>query len=110
MGRAGRLQRGHTVVSQAMRLSDVLEMYGDMTVPANVLTLLGIEIPQSVDVMIGYREVNQLVRADAYRVIGQIKSRYGLEYSDNLIPLSLLCDHYHMDINGAYELIKGKEE
>ncbi len=93
-----------------MKLSDVLNKYGDMTVPTNVLTLLGISIPQSVDVMIGYKEVNQLVKADAYRVISQIKSRYQLEYSDNLIPLSLLCDHYHMDINGAYELLRKGEE
>ena len=89
-----------------MLLSDVLEKYGDMPLSDNVLALLGIHIPQSIDVMIGYKEVNQLVKADAYRVISQIKSRYQLEYSDNLIPLSLLCDHYHMDINGAYELIR----
>ena len=89
-----------------MLLSDVLEKYGDMPLSDNVLALLGIHIPQSVDVMIGYREVNQLVKADAYRVISQIKSRYGLTYSDNLIPLSLLCQHYGMDINGAYELIR----
>lgn len=93
-----------------MLLSDVLNKYGDMPLPTNVLTLLGISVPQSVDVMIGYREVNQLVKADAYRVISQIKSRYGLTYSDNLIPLSLLCQHYGMDINGAYEVIKGKGE
>lgn len=93
-----------------MLISEILSKIGDIYISDKILGELGIEIPQSVDVMIGYREVNQLVKADAYRVIGQIKSRYGLTYSDNLIPLSLLCQHYGMDINGAYELIKGKEE
>ena len=93
-----------------MLISEVLRDFGDLYLPESVLKQIGIEIPKSKDLMIGVAAIPKLIKKDPYKVIGMIKTLNGWEYEENLIPLSALCAYYHLNINGAYELLQEDEK
>ena len=93
-----------------MLISEVLRDFGDLYLPESVLKQIGIEIPKSKDLMIGVAAIPKLIKKDPYKVIGQIKAVNGWGYEENLIPLSALCAYYHLNINGAYELLQEDEK
>ena len=89
-----------------MLMSEVLKEYGDFNLSDTVLAQMGIEKPKSIDVMLDYKQVRALVKGNPYSIIGRLKSKYRCDYEEMLIPLLMLCDHYHLKPYEAYEKLK----
>ena len=89
-----------------MKLSEVIQNYGDFEISPKALEEMGI-VKRNYDIMVRARDVSVLTNAkNAYEIITRLKAHYGLRYSDCSIPLRVLCDYYGLDIVGSYEVIK----
>lgn len=79
-----------------MKLSEIISKYGDCDVPYGKLVELGFI---SHDEMLNANDVSGILhvkRGCAYRIIKEAKASANLEYSEAIIPKSMLCRMYGM--------------
>lgn len=89
-----------------MLISELLKLYGDIYISEEILNMVGIVLPKTIDMMLSYKQVRALVNGDAYSIIGKLKVLYGCQYEEMQIPLSILCQHYHLNQNEAYQKLQ----
>lgn len=68
-----------------MKLSSVIDQYGDLDVIA--------VIPNS-DRMLSPAEIREIIGKEPYSIIKKMKSKYKLDYEEKVIPKSLLYKEY----------------
>lgn len=73
-----------------MKLSDLIQLYGDIEVPPKALGELGVNVSPCV----GARYVKNLTGRDGYRVIDRLKKKYHLDYPEAVISLAILKKEY----------------
>ena len=89
-----------------MKMSQVINTYGDLELSPKIEELLGIK-KRTCDIMLNAEDVNLILNTTtAYVIIAKLKAHYCLAYEGAKIPLKLLCDYYSLDVDGAYEVIK----
>jgi hypothetical protein len=77
-----------------MKISKILETIGDADIPESILVGLGLV---ERDHLIDANEVTNLTGIkNGYQVISRLKLKYGLDYDEAKIPLSILKKHYHL--------------
>ena len=75
-----------------MKVSEILEKFGDVNIPERTLIALGIE---EEDHMIDAKEVSRITGfKDGYGIIRQLKRERGLSYDGARIPLSAVKEKY----------------
>lgn len=68
-----------------MKLSSVIDRYGDLDVIA--------VIPNS-DRMLSPAEIREIIGKEPYSIIRKMKAKYKLDYEEKVIPKSLLLKEY----------------
>lgn len=89
-----------------MLISEILKLYGDVYISEEILNMVGIALPKTIDMMLSYKQVKKLINGDPYSIIGKLKVLYGCQYEEMQIPLSILCQHYCLNQNEAYQKLQ----
>ena len=75
-----------------MTVQEILDVYGNVVIPDNILIQLGIK---EKDVMLNAKEVKEITHSSQpYKVIERLKKQHGLTYPEKKIARSIIRKEY----------------